>query len=51
MKTTFNGSLPALQEPSLGKFFWLRPQCLRTAVVMWMPVASLLTQSIEFCGI
>lgn len=51
MKTTLSGSLPTLQEPSLGKSFWLHLKSLRTAVVTWMPIASLLTQSIEFCGV
>lgn len=51
MKTTLSGSLPTLQEPILGKSFWLHLKSLRTVVVTWMPIASLLTQSIEFCGV
>lgn len=36
MKTTFNGSLHSLQEPSLGKSPWLCLQCLQRAAVPWV---------------
>lgn len=52
MKTTFNGSLPSLQEPSLGKSPWLCLQCFQRAVVLWMLQlhCSLILWSSVACG-
>lgn len=52
VKTTFNGFLPSLQEPSLGKSPWLCLQCLQRAVVTGMlQLHCSHSLYIEFCGV